>query len=146
VSRLDGVPEESFHERFDRRRSAQPSDCAFGLTFAAFFCVLAVVPILFGGDVRRWALVAGAALALAGLMAPRVLRGPNRAWARVGALANRVAGPVVLGAFYYLVVTPVAAVTRRFGRDALRLRLEPGAETYFVEVPARDPGELRNQF
>ena len=41
--------------------------------------------------------------------------------------------PIVLGAIFYGMFTPVAAVMRIIGRDAMRRRFEPASRTYWIE-------------
>ena len=53
----------------------------------------------------------------------------------------------LLGAIYYLVLTPIGLVMRLFGRDSLRRRRDPDAETYWIEYgPPKDPKRYFRQF
>ena len=52
---------------------------------------------------------------------------------KLAELLNRVVSPVVLGAIFFLVLTPVAFVMRVIGRDAMKRRFEPAAPTYWVD-------------
>ena len=45
---------------------------------------------------------------------------------------------VLLGAFYFLLLTPLAILFRLIGRDALRRRYEPAAESYWVAHKPND--------
>ena len=67
---------------------------------------------------------------------------------KLAEILNRVVGPVVLGAIFFLVLTPVAVAMRVIGRDAMKRRFEPAASTYWVErdPPGPDPAGLPNQF
>ncbi len=126
---------------------APPSERRFGLTFAAVFAAVAA---------RAWwldrtalaaaAIVAAILCAAAALYAPRALAGANRAWFRLGLLLSKVVSPVVIGAMFLLIVTPVGLVMRAFGRDALRLRGR--AQTYWVrrDPPGPPPESFRHQF
>ncbi len=69
----------------------------------------------------------------AGMLAvvkPSVLRPFNRAWMRLGLLLGKVMSPVVFGIIFFGLITPIAAVTRLFGRDELRLKRD-GSDTYW---------------
>lgn len=126
---------------------APPSERKFGLTFAA---------VLVAAGARAWwldrtsvaALSIAAAVQCAALavVAPRALAAPNRAWFRLGLLLSKVVSPVVVGAMFLLVVTPVGLVMRAFGRDALRLRRR--ANTYWIRraPPGPAPESFRQQF
>jgi hypothetical protein len=50
---------------------------------------------------------------------------------------SRIIGALVLGALFFCFLTPIAVVLRRFGRDRLRLALDPAAPSYWLP---RDAG------
>ena len=125
-----------------------PSNRRFGFSFALVFAVLAAVLAWKGAT--QWAGASfAAALLFAALAAasPNVLALPNRLWFRLGELLGRVVSPVVLGAMYFVLITPLAVVLRLAGRDALRLRPRP-ADSYWIErdPPGPSPESFRNQF
>ena len=74
----------------------------------------------------------GAALVVAGLLAPPAARAFHTAWMRFAVLLGHVNSRVLLTLVYYLVVTPYGVVTRLVGRDPLRRRGAKG-ESYWVE-------------
>ena len=53
---------------------------------------------------------------------------------------------VLMTVVFYLVVTPAALVMRVMGRDAMRRRRDPSANTYRVEKALRPPSHLRHLF
>jgi len=87
------------------------------------------------GTSGLWALVivaAGAAIFLCSLLSPAVTRvlyvGLTLAVMPIGLVASFV----LLAAFYFLLLTPLAMVFRLIGRDSLCRRYEPDAESYWV--------------
>jgi hypothetical protein len=101
-----------------------------------------------GGHVRPWALAAAATLLLVTLTRSRWLRPLNRIWMAFGLAANTVVSSVLMAVIFYGVVTPLAWMLRRAGRDLLRLKLEPLATTYWLErrPPGPAPDTMKNQF
>ena len=97
---------------------------------------------------RWWALAVAVLLAILGLALPRVLSPLNRLWLGFGLVLHKVMTPIVMGVLFYGAVTPVALLMRVFGKDPLRRRFEPEAETYWIdrEPPGPDPESMRNQF
>ena len=91
------------------------SDRSFGITFAVVFALIALFPLLHGGSVRLWALPGTAVFGGVALIWPSLLAPLNRLWFRFGMLLHKIVNPVVLGLMFFLVITPVAAVTRLFG-------------------------------
>jgi hypothetical protein len=125
----------------------QPSSRSFGLTFAVVFAVVALLPLWRGQPARAWAVVVAFALAGVALVAPAVLAPLSDLWQRVGLLLHRVVNPIVLGALFYLAVTPFGLVTRWFGKGLTgRLRPDPKAGTYWISRADVPPSSMRNQF
>ncbi len=141
--------ESGFHEDFSRGAEDRgSSERSFGIVFAVVFLVIGLWPLTGGAGVRWWAVgVAGMVLAL-GLGRPALLAPLNRAWTRFGLALGKITSPLVTGLLFYLVVTPLGIVLRVLGKDPLRLRLEPGAKSYWIE--RRPPGPagdtMRHQF
>ena len=140
-------PPGAFHESLARDEHPGPSSRSFGLTFAGVFVALGLLPLLRGDDVRVWSLALAGALGATGLAKPSLLDIPNRLWMRLGRVINRFIGPLILGLFFYGLLTPLAAILRAAGRDPLHRKRREGATTYFVErtTPATPPS-LRNQY
>lgn len=128
---------------------ALPSERSFGLLMAG---VAGAAVLLFAWRAQAWAAVIAAILSggllAAALLAPSVLALPNRLWFRVGMLLNRIVSPVVLGAIFFLIITPVGLVRRLTRSDPLRLALRRDLPSYWVarEKTAIAPDSLKNQF
>ena len=124
------------------------SNRTFGLVFAAFFALVALLPVVRGHAVRRWALPVSALFLLAALAAPKLLTPLNRAWTALGTLLHAIVNPLVLGILFYLVFTPFGWVLRRMGKDFLRLRHAPGTQTYWIvrQPPGPSPESMSRQF
>jgi hypothetical protein len=114
---------------------ALPATRTFGYTFAALCAALAA---------RMWwrqrialavlfALLA-AMLILVTATNPRLLDAPNRAWFRFGLLLSRITSPIVVGAMFLVIVTPLGILMRLIGRD--RLLVQNRRPSYWV---AHDP-------
>jgi hypothetical protein len=121
--------------------SALPSDRKFGWTFAALF-------VLIGALYHPWLIALGALFAVVTVARAELLAPLKRAWMRLGELLNRVVSPVVMAVIFFAVFTPVGLVMRAFGRDALSLRYEPKADSYWKRREPPGPAEdsFRNLF
>ena len=130
---------------------AQPkmgSERNFGLVFAAVFVLMGVLPLVRTGEVRLWPLPIAAVFLAAAVVRPRALAPLNRLWFRIGILLGKVMTPLVMGVLFFVTVTPVGLLMRLFGKDPLRLKREPAAESYWLERPGPSiTGEsLKDQF
>ncbi len=124
------------------------SERTFGLVLGCFLVIVACWPWLHGRPLRTWAFVVGLALGLLGWGRPSLLSAPNRWWMRLGLLLGKVVNPVILAALFFLVFTPVALLLRLFGRDPLRLRPDPGSDSYWLarQPPGPAPDTMSHQF
>ena len=98
-----------------------PSERSFGLSVGpasmAFGALLA-----WRGHHRAGLLVAiaGIVLVCGGLLAPSMLRLPNRVWWRFASVLGWINSRILLTVFFFLVLTPAGLVMRLFGRSPLR--------------------------
>ena len=99
------------------------------------------------GAAVLWAavvLATGAALCLCSLIAPAVTRILFIGLTLVAMPFGFVSSLLLLAAFYFLLLTPLALVFRLIGRDALCRRFDPAAESYWV--PHRSNEDLERYF
>jgi hypothetical protein len=130
---------------------ALPSERSFGLLFGAVFALLAG----YGWFFKSWPLAVvlllvavALAFVLLGFVAPKVLRPLNWLWFQLGLLLGKIVSPLVLGAIFFLMLTPVSLVTRLFGRDELRLKRKASQTSYWLDraPPGPEPESFKNQF
>jgi hypothetical protein len=129
-------------------RTALPSNRSFGWTFTAIFVLVGIYSAWQGGGMLGWGLALGALMALVTVAREAWLTPLNRAWMRLGELMGRVVNPLVLGAIYFGIFTPVGLAMRLLGRDAMCRRFDPAAPSYWVrrDPPGPPDGSYRNMF
>lgn len=137
------------HEVFTREDMVQPgADRSFGMVMAAVFAIVAAVNAWHGGTWWPW-LCATAALFLAcTFMRPALLRPLNVAWTHFGLVLHAIVNPLVMALLFYGTVLPTGLVMRALGRDLLRLRRDPSADTYWIarQPPGPAPDTFKDQF
>ncbi len=128
---------------------ALPSDKKFGLLFALIFSLIGIYNLYKSGPwpTATALFIVATSFLVAALAAPNVLAPLNRAWFALGLLLGKVVSPVVLGAMFFLLITPVAVLSRWFGRDELRLR-KRNVTSYWVRRDAigLKAESFKNQF
>ncbi|HEX7967024.1 MAG TPA: SxtJ family membrane protein [Stellaceae bacterium] len=131
-----------------REEVCRSSDRSFGFVFCAVSLVVALLPLVRGGEPRLWALAAAAAFFAVALIRPALLAPLNRLWFHFGLLFGRVTNPLIMGLVFFLVITPMAVIMRLRGKDPLRLRLDHEAKSYWIErtPPGPAPASMTNQF
>lgn len=121
----------------------------FALTLSAAFAALGAVGVGRHRPITAQVLFALAAtLLLLGLAVPARLGPVQRAWMALGHAIGRVTSPIVLGAVYYLALSPIAYLRRTFGTSPLSR--DPTAATYWIHRTPQDADErcraLERQF
>jgi hypothetical protein len=137
------------HEDLSREEQVEgSSDRVFGLVFAGAFLVIAGWPLWRAEGPRWWALGVAVVFALVALVKPALLSRLNRLWMKLGMLLGKVVSPIALGILFFGVLTPVGALLRLGGKDPLRLKRDPGADSYWIprEPPGPPPDSMTNQF
>jgi len=141
----DNATHEPLHRQEPVRTSSNRS---FGVVFTVVFAVVGAWPLMGGGEARLWSFVIAALFLAAVLGRPGVLAPLNRLWMRFGQLLHMLTNPVIMGLVFFLAVTPTAIIMRALGKDLLNRRLDPAAESYWIErrPPGPRPETMKQQF
>lgn len=130
----------AIHENFAREEAvAGGSPRAFGLLMAGVLALIALFNWWHDGQVWPW--LGGAALlfALAALIYPNALAPMSRAWLKFGLLLHKVTNPLIMGLLFYGTVLPTGLIMRALGKDLLRLKTDPRADSYWIARQPPDP-------
>ena len=149
VHKLGMSGKESFHEDYGRASEVKSgSELAFGMVFFVVLSLIGLWPLLDGEMPRWWLLAIAVVILVLALVRPAVLRPLNQLWHRFGLLLHRIVSPLVLGLLFFLTVTPTGLLMRLMGKDPLRLKFDPEAESYWIkrEPPGPDPQTMTKQF
>jgi hypothetical protein len=89
----------------------------------------------------------GSALVILGLLFPRALVLPNRAWMALARLLSLFITPIILAIVFFIVVMPIGVIKRLLGWDPLRRRA-PSAVSYWEPYNARqrDPRHFEKMY
>ena len=91
----------------------------------------------------------GIILLLTGIIRPNYLSKANKFWMDLGQLLGRLINPLILALIFFFIITPVALITRFFGRDELRIiKQKNNCESYWIECDHKSQSiqSFRNQF
>jgi hypothetical protein len=106
-----------------RKRSLRP-EREFGLLVGAVLVLLSAWWFYRGKfpTVSHFTLPVGAVLVLLGLIYPRALVFPNKAWMAFAEVLSFVTTRIVLAFVFFAIVTPIGVIKRWFGWDPLHRR------------------------
>lgn len=121
----------------------------FGLIVGGVFVLLAGWWLYRGKftSVAYVMLPLGGALIVLGLVLPRVLTYPNRAWMKLAEVLSFVMTRLILAVVFFLIVTPIGVVKRLFGWDPLSRR-SGSSDSYWTTYSdrQRDPRHYEKMF
>ena len=120
----------------------------FGLLVGGVFAVLGGVMLLRHKAHWPYFVWPGVALVVLGAALPRALKYIYVAWMSVAFVLGFILSHVILGLFFFLVITPVGLFARLAGKDFLRLKLDRAAKSYWIprEQKVRSPADYERQF
>jgi hypothetical protein len=119
----------------------------FGLLVGGIFAVIGVWPVVFRAEKPRLLTLALAlALVVPAVVFPRSLTHVYRAWMAAAEVLAWINTRIILSVIFYVVVTPMGIVMRRFGGDPMQRRFEPGVATYRVTRATRPATHMTRQF
>jgi len=90
----------------------------------------------------------GGALMILGAILPRTLKWVYVGWMSVAFVLGFVMAHVILGLFFFLIITPVGLLARGFGQDFLSLKPDRAARSYWLPrgKKVRSPAEYERQY
>jgi hypothetical protein len=141
--------QQSTHENFSRAETVSGgSDRSFGIVMTAAFAVMSLLNWWHDGHSWRWTGGIAVLFFAAALLYPAVLKPLNQLWLKFGLLLHKVVNPIVMAFVFFGAVLPTGLVVRGLGKDLLRLKRQPDADSYWIErrPPGPAPKSMKDQF
>jgi len=107
----------------------------FGFLMASVFAVLfgLILPWVFGKDIPRWPWYFACGFALPALIFPPSLKYIYILWMKFGMVMGAINSRIILGLFFYLMLTPIGLVMRLLGNDPMRRKISDDQVTYRIK-------------
>ncbi len=119
----------------------------FGLIVGALFvAVFGLIPLIRRHPVHLWPWIVAAILWTFALAWPRGLTPVYRGWTRLGQALGWINTRIILTVLYVLVIVPIGAIMRIFGRDRMARRLDPACASYRVLSRNRAEKDMEKPF
>ena len=141
--------QQSTHESFSRDETvAGSSDRSFGIVMTAAFAVISLLNWWHDGHSWRWTGGTAVLFLAAALLYPAALKPLNRLWLKFGLLLHKVVNPIMMAFVFFGAVLPTGLIMRALGKDPLRLKRQPDANSYWIErrPPGPAPESMKDQF
>lgn len=131
-----------------KRRSFR-AEREFGLIVGGVFTLLALWWLYRGKyvSVAQVLVIVGATLVVLGLIIPRALVFPNKAWMKLAEGMSYVSTRIILAFVFFGVLTPIGLIKRAMGWDPLHRRAK-SSESYWRDYSKRqsDPRHFEKMF
>jgi hypothetical protein len=121
------------------------SNRSFGFLFFVVFFVISLWPLKSQGDLRIWTLVLSLLFLILGALNSKLLTPFNKLWFKFGILLGSIVSPIVMGAVFFIVVTPVGLIMRLLGKDLLRINKNKTLSTYWINRD-KQKNTMKKQF
>ena len=118
----------------------------FGFLMADVLTLIAAIPVIKGNPPAWWAASIGILFFISGVIAPRILDMPFRAWMKLGHVLGYINTRIILGLIFFFVLTPIGIVLRILGISQIRLKIDKNATSYRVVSNRRDHKHMERQF
>jgi len=116
----------------------------FGIVFFVFFLILSIYPVLNNKIINFWFLSISFIFLILGLLNSNLLSPLNRTWFKFGIYLGKFVSPIVMGAVFFFVVTPISLIMKIFNKDILSLKKNT-KETYWIKKNG-PISKMKNQF
>jgi hypothetical protein len=115
-------------EKKSSRKELRKFGLVTGVGIAGLFGLL--FPLLFGRVLPLWPWITGGILVAAALAVPGLLRPFERVWMAVGAVLGWINTRIILGIIFLLAIVPMGLALRMFGKDPMKRKVDPAAQSY----------------
>src|SRR6056300_698456 len=117
---------------------------SFGIVFFVVFLLIAIFPLANSGDIKIWSLIISLIFLILGLLKSKILTPLNKIWFKFGILLGKIVSPLIMGAIFFLVVTPIGIILRLMGKDVLNLKYNKN-KSYWIKNSS-PKSKMKNQF
>ena len=116
----------------------------FGVFFFGFFFIISIWPLLSGEDIRYWSLFISITFILLTIFSSDSLTPLNKLWIKLGFSMGKIISPFIMGAIFFLLVTPISLIMRAASKDNLNLK-KTNQKTYWINKTS-NKSKMKDQF
>ena len=108
------------------------SNRSFGFLFFIVFLAISLWPLKSQGDLRLWAFILSLVFLVLGVLNSKFLTPLAKLWFKFGTILGSIISPLIMGAVFFIVVTPTGIIMRFLGKDLLRIKKNKTISTYWI--------------
>ena len=114
-----------------------------GILLSSIFYMLAVYYFLNNQLLFFLSILIGGILTLVTIFKPVIITPLTKVWFATSVKMAGIINPIILGVFFFLIITPISLGSKFFGRDELRLK-KTNKKSYWIEKP--DNSDISESF
>lgn len=114
-----------------------------GILLSSIFYMLAVYYFLNNQLLFFLSILIGGILTLVTIFKPVIITPLTKVWFATSIKMAGIINPIILGVFFFLIITPISLGSKFFGRDELRLK-KTNKKSYWIEKP--DNSDISESF
>tara|TARA_B100000767_G_scaffold273546_1_gene304013 strand:- start:108 stop:497 length:390 start_codon:yes stop_codon:yes gene_type:complete len=128
-------------------KSTLPSNKKFGFFFSIIFFIAYIYFLLNDSKISYLIISLFLIILSTTLFFPDKLAIFNKAWLNFGLMIGTIVSPIVLGIIFFIILSPIAIVTRITGRDELKIDMKK-KNTHWIKRSSNeiDPTDFRRQY
>lgn len=124
-----------------------PSNKNFGLFFTSVFFLISIYYLLEKSLLFYIFTSLFSIFLIITIVKPSLLKPLNKLWMMLGYLMGMIMNPIVMGIIFFLLITPIAIITRIFKRDELLIKKNDRRSMWNTRLDNQiKPESFNNQF
>ena len=125
-----------------------PSNKDFGIFFSLIFFIISIYVFTINKIILFYIFLSLFSLTLIlTIFKPSLLKPFNKLWMLLGYLMGRIMNPIVMGIVFFLMITPIAVISRIFKRDELLIKNKDRSSMWKQRLEKHiTPESFDNQF
>ncbi len=129
-------------DEFKKIDSSKKEIQKFSRVVGIAFIVLGIVIWVISGRIHQLPFIIGISLIVIGLLFPVVLLPLHKLWMGLSIILGHISTRVILTILYYIILTPIAVISRLFGVDFIDQKIDRSKKSYWIK---KDAKELNNE-
>ena len=121
----------------------------FGIVLSIVLIIIGVgIPIIKKSDIHLWLVYLAVAVFVFAVFFTKLFVPVFKIWMKIAHLISKIISSLILGIFFYFIITPVGLIMKCFGRDPLSRKIDKESNSYWVKRDPKlsDPKRIENQF
>jgi len=127
-----------------RSKIKMGSNRSFGIVFFLVFLILAFWPLTSFNTFKTLPLIISIIFLILGVINSKILSPLNIIWFKFGILLGSFVAPIVMGAVFFAVITPISIIMKMLGKDLLNKKYSD-KQSYWI-TKDNSKNSMKQQF